>query len=159
MGVYLDNYSKNFVIHHNVIWNNSGVGIRLNSPSNNNDVFHNTVLENGKAFAVFTYRGQTPDQSGTRIINNLYSGEMQVVQGELAPEQKSNVQASSVGLLPPTPANTFHAPHRPGRDQGVVIEGFRVETIGAAPDVGAYEAGNPFWKPGPRTQPRQATLR
>ena len=84
VGIYLDNYSKNFSVHHNVIWNNSGAGIRLNSPSNDNQIYNNTVLNNGKSFAVFTYKGKTPNQLGTRIFNNLYSDELECVAGDFA---------------------------------------------------------------------------
>ena len=146
VGIYLDNYSSNFSVHHNVIWNNSGAGIRLNSPSNNNQIFNNTVLSNGKTFAVFTYAGKIPDQSGTKIFNNLYSDEAQFVTGQLAPEVRGNLLVNSDGLLPPSSSNMKIDRISENSQNGVTIQANGKN--GTA--VGAYQSGKRFWKPGPR---------
>ena len=33
IGIYLDNYTKNYVVHHNLVWNMNTSAIRLNTPS------------------------------------------------------------------------------------------------------------------------------
>jgi len=51
MGIYIDNYSRNFQIDHNVVWN-FGIretqtwsdGLRLNAPAENLRLFHNTAF-------------------------------------------------------------------------------------------------------------------
>ena len=60
-------------MHHNLSWNNNGAGITLNSDAENHLVANNTIVDNQKPFATFTYSGHTPTQKGTRIINNLIS--------------------------------------------------------------------------------------
>ena len=146
VGIYLDNYSKNFNIHHNVIWNNSGAGIRLNSPSNNNQVYNNTILNNGKSFAVFTYRGKTPNQSGTKIFNNIYSDELQFVTGEHAPEIRANVLVNPEGLLPPSSSNTRVEQIQLGKQLGTLGQHQNANRT----ELGAYESGKNFWQPGQR---------
>ncbi|MCH1440951.1 MAG: right-handed parallel beta-helix repeat-containing protein [Rubripirellula sp.] len=146
VGIYLDNYSKNFSVHHNVIWNNSGAGIRLNSPSNDNQIYNNTLLGNGKSFAVFTYRGKIPNQSGTKVYHNLYSGELQFVEGNFAPEVRGNVFVKAEPLLSPSPSNMVLERIAKENLPAVTSPG----TASTASAIGAYEAGKPFWKPGPR---------
>lgn len=48
-GIYLDNYTKNFIIDHNVVWDigltlNSQRGITLNAPNSGNRLYHNTLI-------------------------------------------------------------------------------------------------------------------
>ena len=140
VGIYLDNYSKNFSVHHNVIWNNSGAGIRLNSPSNDNQIYNNTLLGNAKSFAVFTYQGKIPDQSGTKVYNNQYSDALEFVDGKFAPEVRGNVFLKTEPLLPPSPSQQDLERIANDHQPDVASQG----------KVGAYEPGRPFWRPGQR---------
>ena len=44
-GIYLDNWTYNFSVHHNIV-NNTGVGININKPHNNHLIYHNTLYNN-----------------------------------------------------------------------------------------------------------------
>ena len=146
VGIYLDNYSKNFSIHHNVIWNNSGAGIRLNSPSNDNQIFNNTLAANGKSFAVFTYKGKIPNQSGTQVYNNVYGGELEFVDGKFAPEVRGNVFLQTDPSRWSSPKDMVFEFVDTERRSGLASQG-KLDK-GSAP--GAYQTGNPFWTPGRR---------
>ncbi len=142
VGVYLDNFSTNFVIHHNLIFNNSNVGIRLNSDSISNLVCNNTVVKNrAGAFGVFTYPGKIPSQQGTRIINNLVTGKMDFVKGELAPMLEANGEF-------PVDAQGLPTPGSGAVDAGVNVPGITSQFSGKAPDIGAYESGAKPWQAG-----------
>ena len=71
VGIYLDNFCKNFVVHHNVVWACGSSGITLNCDAHNHLVANNTIAQCPKAFGTFAYHRYTPDQTGTRIVNNL----------------------------------------------------------------------------------------
>ena len=43
IGIYLDQASRGFLVHHNVVWNTQDVGIRTNLPTTNNRIYHNTL--------------------------------------------------------------------------------------------------------------------
>ena len=45
VGIYLDNWTYNFIVHHNVI-NNTGTGLNINSPNNNHVIYNNTLFGN-----------------------------------------------------------------------------------------------------------------
>ncbi len=144
-GVYLDCYNENFVVHHNVIWNCSWAGIQLNGYSRGNVVYNNTIWGCGAAFMTYSYPGDVPDQSGTRVFNNLYAGKASFVSGRLGPWQSHNLQAD---VLKTIDAN--YVPRRGGSavDVGAVAPGIENLYKGKAPDVGAYEYGGDPWRAG-----------
>lgn len=45
-GVYLDNYDRNYVVDHNVVWDFGAAqaGIYINSPTLGHEIYHNTVI-------------------------------------------------------------------------------------------------------------------
>lgn len=68
LGIYLDNYSKNYLVHHNVVWN-VPVGIRLNRPTGFIMVLNNTVSsEINNVYG--PWEGPYP-QWGSHLVNNL----------------------------------------------------------------------------------------
>ena len=151
-GIYLDNFSKNFIVHHNVVWNCSFTSIRLNSDALNHQVYNNTITmreatPGAAAFGVYTYKNYTPTMKGTRIINNLVNGPMdpkarnQFVQGELGPELHHNGPAA-------VDRDGYPVAGSSAIDAGVVIAGITDGYQGKAPDLGAYESGKPRWTAG-----------
>jgi len=75
MGIYIDNYSHNFQIDHNVVWN-FGVlstqtwsdGLRLNSPTEDIRLFHNTLFRCRN----YDYSTYTPYIPGSNTPENVY---------------------------------------------------------------------------------------
>ena len=45
VGIYLDNFEKNFIVHHNLVWNCSGSGIRMNSDALEHLIANNTIQQ------------------------------------------------------------------------------------------------------------------
>jgi autotransporter-associated beta strand protein len=75
MGIYIDNYSHNFQIDHNVVWN-FGVlstqtwsdGLRLNAPAEDLRLFHNTLFRCRN----YNYSTYTPYMPGSNTPENVY---------------------------------------------------------------------------------------
>lgn len=137
-GIYLDNDSSNFLIHHNVVWNTPSPGIFLNTVSSNQQIYNNTLWNNGdsaimggdinvKVYNNFSDRGF----SGTDVKNNLTTSDPRFVDSA-----NGNFQLQSGS---------------PAIDQGIVISGFTDGYVGSAPDIGAYEFGVQAWKAGANT--------
>ena len=147
VGIYLDNFSKNFFVHHNVVWNNSSVDINLNSDALNHLICNNTVSQSARPFGTYAHRGYTPTMKGTRIINNLVNEKLQLknphmfVQGELGPEIHHNGQGALDREGYPTVDSK-------AIDAGVIVPGITDGFQGKAPDLGAYEFGGPRWTAG-----------
>ena len=146
-GIYLDNFSSNFIVHHNVVWGSGSDALHINSDALNHQIYNNTVTQNRKAFGTYCYAAYTPTMKGTRIVNNLVNDLMdtrdsrQFVQGELGPEMSHNASGAVDARGYPTMASA-------AIDAGVVIEGITDGHKGKAPDLGAYESGAPRWVAG-----------
>jgi hypothetical protein len=95
VGIYIDNGSQNFLVHHNVLWNNVGDGFRLNPGYNptlsvgtsyGNRIYNNTVglghttsIGSTQAFLagygyLDTYFKDPNGSSPTHIKNNILMG-------------------------------------------------------------------------------------
>ena len=141
-GIYLDNYSSNYIVHHNLVWNVSGDAIQLNSPSLNNLIYNNTLMQNcALAFGYYAYPGETPDQRGTKVKNNLIKATAQFVTGANAPEvaYNGNYSIYTTGW-PSTGSGAINA--------GTIIPGYTDGYVGSAPDIGCYETGTSGWQAG-----------
>jgi hypothetical protein len=146
-GIYLDNFSKNFIVHHNVVWNTTACGIHINCDALNHLIANNTVALSSKPFGTFTYAAYTPTMKGTRILNNL-------VNAPLRPEDPSTFVQGALG--PELQRNTYGAVDRDGVpvkgstaiDAGIEVAGITDGFVGKAPDLGAYEFGRPRWVAG-----------
>jgi hypothetical protein len=147
VGIYLDNFCKNFVVHHNVVWACGSSGITLNCDALNHLVANNTVAQCPRAFGTFAYHRYTPDQSGTRIVNNLLLAQFdrtdprQVISGP----KGATLEANAAGAVD---ANGVPTADSKAVDAGVVVPGITDGFCGAAPDLGVYERGAVVWRPG-----------
>jgi len=154
-GIYLDNFSSDFVVHHNVVWNCGGDGFHINSDALNHLIYNNTISHVRRPFGTYCYAKYTPTMKGMRVINNLVNGRVQrrdpseFVQGELGPEYHH----SGPGAVD---RDGYPMPGSAAIDAGVPIAGITDGFQGAAPDLGAYEAGGPRWTAGADWQDPEA---
>lgn len=154
-GIYLDNFSSDFVVHHNVIWNCGGDGFHINSDALSHLVYNNTVTHVRRPFGTYCYAKYTPTMKGMRVINNLVNGRVQrldpteFVQGELGPEYHHNGPGA-------VDASAYPVADSAAIDAGVAIPGITDGFQGAAPDLGAYESGGPRWTAGADWQDPEA---
>lgn len=146
-GIYLDNFCKNFIVHHNVVWNCTGSAVRLNCDALDHQVYNNTLQQAREPFGTYTYAAYTPTMKGTRIVNNLVNAAIhpknpwEFVQGSLGPELHHNGPGATDRDGYPTAGSA-------AIDAGVVLPGITDGYQGKAPDLGAYEFGKPRWTAG-----------
>ncbi|MGQ9525133.1 MAG: right-handed parallel beta-helix repeat-containing protein [Armatimonadota bacterium] len=144
VGIYIDNGSSNHIIHHNVCWSNPDSGIRLNTPSHNNLVYHNTVIQNGNSLGYWG-PNDNKDQAGCQVVNNIFTDQVSV---GTSIDMHHNFQGKDPKLVDPAALNFRLRPDSPCRGAGVRIEGITAAPFGPSADLGAYEAGMPYWRPG-----------
>jgi len=137
-GIYNDNYSRNFIQHHNVIWN-CEAGIRLNGPHDAMQVYNNTLFGCSDV-GTYTYN-QWPNYTPAYWVY-----------GNIMVSSRSNnlYLASSPGSqLQDYAAYDFRL--KPGAaaiDAGVAVPPYTDGWLGTAPDLGAYETGRSKWTAG-----------
>lgn len=136
-GIYLDNGSSNYLIHHNVVWNVPNAMI-LNTPNNFNLIYNNTYYGPGRIIG--------DDWYGDQIVNNIV--------GAAAPSNEAkwanNLHPGDPNLdfVNPAGGNFRIGSNSAAIDAGQVITGITTGYSGSAPDIGAYEYGGTDWTPG-----------
>ncbi len=145
MGIYLDNDTRNFVIHHNVVWNTSrhglfAAGVDLSKyPSGSNRKFYNNTVDGGIGAQAKQGNGFNQTLLGTEFKNNY------AIASDLT-DPNLILQSNRLDdpLIVKQPGQDFSLRHdSPTIDAGVIIPGYTDGYIGAAPDIGAYEFGRP----------------
>ncbi|MDO6800820.1 right-handed parallel beta-helix repeat-containing protein [Wenyingzhuangia sp. 1_MG-2023] len=144
-GIYLDNNSKGYTVHHNVIWNVSWSGYQVNWNNTDLDFYHNTIWNSGIAMDSWV---NGYNQENNKIYNNFASS------GEWFTETATDFDIQNNLITATSPfedADTHNFMPKAGSsvlEQGQVISGFTKPYKGAAPDIGAYERGGTQWTAG-----------
>lgn len=139
-GIYLDNYCRNFIVDHNVIWN-CEAGVRVNGPAEGHRIYNNTLFhcQDVGTHTYHVWPPKTPHVKaewpkrvyGYNKGNNLYLGKVPNL--ELTDADKS-------WFWPKLGSRAI--------DTGKPVKGITDDFVGNAPDQGAYETGGPRWVPG-----------
>ena len=143
-GIYLDNDSKGFLAHHNVIWNVTWTGFQLNWDNWNNNIYHNTILNIGDVMGVWV-NGKL--QQNNRVWNNYTNTPDWLT--ETGFDHKDNILDEGALLIEDIDAKNFMPLSGSALVDGAdVIDGFEKEFKAASPDIGAYELGGVMWTAG-----------
>ena len=127
-GIYLDNDSSNFLIHHNMVWNTPSPGILLNPVSSNQQIYNNTLWNNGNSAIM-------GGDINVKVYNNFSN------RGFAGTDLRNNLTTSNPRFVDFANGNFQPQSGSPAIDQGIVISGFTDGYVGSAPDIGAYEFG------------------
>lgn len=144
-GLYLDEAASPFLIHHNVVYNIPGAGLRLNgsipSQSNINNLIYNNTFAGANNTSVANYLAN--HMNGNQIYNNIFEGTVNIATGASFANNTTNPLFVNAGSA------DFHLQsNSPGKDHGLVISGITDGFVGDAPDAGAYEYGGTDWTAG-----------
>ncbi|WP_152286114.1 T9SS type A sorting domain-containing protein [Flavicella marina] len=145
-GIYLDNDSKGFTVHHNVVWNVSWTGYQVNWNNTNLDFFHNTIWNPDEAMASWV---NGFSQENNKIYNN-YSSHPDWFAGENGTEFdiKNNLIDANSPFEDAENQNFYPKSGSAVVDKAPTINGFDKPYKGASPDIGAYELGGTRWTAG-----------
>lgn len=146
-GVYLDNNASDVTVHHNISYNISAFGGKVNLPNSFVLWYNNTHYNSGRvdAWGPSTSRDAS---EGSRFYNNIVS----TLDGDLtnssAPAAASNnVFTTSGSTFVNAAAGDFRLRSgSPAIDAGRQIDRITDGFLGAAPDAGAVEFGQPMWE-------------
>jgi hypothetical protein len=149
VGVYLDNGSRNYLVHHNVIHHIKGMGMQFNFPGNNLRAYNNTIYKTVRNMGAYghDFPGVTPGDC--KIFNN-YSDKHLLTANWV--ESKKNLITNTDYLQDRDNENFL-----PKSGASLINKGMRVDELkdipfsGKAPDLGAYEYGRIPWDVGPES--------
>lgn len=141
-GIYLDNNSKGYSVHHNVVWNISWSGIQINWDNWNIDIFNNSIYNVESAMG----RWENGYTIKDLVIKNNYASIDEWIGTDVS-SSTNRINASSPfrslsekDFRPKSGSDLI--------DGGEVISGITDGYQGMNPDVGAYEDGVTPWIPG-----------
>lgn len=140
-GIYLDNGSSNFIVHHNVVWDCPTMsGIFYNSPATAHQTYNNTIWNCGEGYGI---RMNSPYYE-LKVYNNLSNKPFMGndVQNNLQSSNPKFVNSGENGLKFRLNSNS------PAVDYGKTVDGITDGYVGSAPDAGAYEYGGTEWTAG-----------
>jgi len=144
-GIYIDNGSFNYIIHHNLIWNVDKalvVNTRENKPkeiSRGLVILNNTLI--GNIYGYGWKHCRTPDAV---IANNIFKGKTTFGVGAKA---SHNLLDKDDPMF--VKGLSFELQERsPARGAGITKAPYTVSTSSHAPDLGALPYGVPPWKAG-----------
>jgi hypothetical protein len=143
-GIYLDNYSENFVIDHNVVWGCKDA-MRLNTPNDSILVYNNTLISSvnsfdywGGNFARVSY--------ANRVYNNIFSNATNFPPDIVL---DNNIYSNINPLYVDAIANNYRlTSSSPAIDKGRILNGISDVYANTMPDVGAYEYNGEDWTAG-----------
>ena len=138
-GIFLDCYTANYLLHHNVIWGVGKDAIRLNRAQNFTVVANNTILGGVTTWG----RPHFDDMYGVRLYNNVITGPM-----PRHPDVVAENNVRSARFADYRKRVFLLDKGSPGIDAGRVLPGITECDAGCRPDCGAYETGVKPWKPG-----------
>lgn len=142
-GIYLDNGNANYNVHHNVVWN-CFVGINVNTPSKNVQVWNNTIIKNQfnmgcwplttPLINVHTYNNLTDSDRTSYLWNPFYGTKID-----------SNVIQTNIYKTLVNPRmrrfDCYNDPLIRGK-------GLKNSSNGLNSDIGAYPYNGHYWVPG-----------
>lgn len=150
-GIYLDGeFTKNFIIHHNVIWNATSALV-LNCVSTNNLIYNNTLV--GTLFSVSGTAGNIGrrELTNTRMINNIFTATVNttVTSPSAAAVEQNNLYRPTDPVFVDAVSRDYRIQSTsPATDTGQVLAGYTDGYSGVAPDIGASEGQGSAWPSG-----------
>jgi len=142
-GIYFDHCSHNAIVHHNVVWNVPGPPLQINNPAYFMLGYNNTFWNTGD-LSTFDHSHRN-DLYGTRLHNNVSPKAIRLPD-HVAKDH--NLVATASPLADPAQRRFGLQPGSAALGGGVPLVGVTHSLAGKAPDMGAYEAGLPEWRPG-----------
>lgn len=152
-GIYLDNGTSDYVVHHNIIWN-VPTAIHVNMPSYNNKVYNNTALGTSQSLDVgFQSSSFTYDYTGTEFKNNIFTNTVYTYYGSATGSKLPIFQNNLLPGTDPKFANPSQHNYQlltgsPAINAGQVISPYTNGYVGSLPDIGAVEYGAAAWTAG-----------
>lgn len=141
-GIYLDNDSEAFTVHHNVVWNTEWSNIQINWNGKNINIYNNT-LWNGSA-VMGAWHKEGTQFSKVKVFNNLGDND----EWESQSDARSNIVSTDDPFVNLNGDDFRLKSGTSPVDAGLIIEGITDGYKGNSPDVGAYEFGGKDWRAG-----------
>ncbi|GKX28197.1 hypothetical protein SH1V18_06770 [Vallitalea longa] len=138
-GLYADCDTRNLIMYRNVVWNNSAVGLLLNTPNNFVLAYNNSFYNSGSEFSWGQSTLYGNDMYGDKLFNNIFRNGISPRNGC---EVKNNIINQDPNFVNPSNGDLHIESNSVAIDAGMILPNITDNYIGDAPDAGAYEYGD-----------------
>lgn len=143
-GIYLDNNSKGYDVHHNVVWNVTWNGLMINWNNTDINFYNNTIWQAGNAMGRWA---NGYDMDRIRVYSN-YSDTSSDGSDWIGTDIGVNIINANQPFVSAQDTNFVPSAGSYLIDAGVELAGFTDGFNGSSPDVGAYEFDQDRWVAG-----------
>lgn len=151
-GIYLDNHSKGYTVHHNVVSDITWAGIQINWDNWNLDFYNNSIYNAHDGAMGRWENGYTLQDV---VVKNNYASKTSVAASYVINGWIGTDVSATTNIIASTSpfVSVSNKDFRPAQgsvliDAGEVISGITDGFAGTGPDIGAYEFGVTPWKAG-----------
>jgi hypothetical protein len=145
-GIYLDNNTSGFNVHHNVVWciktGIASAAFGTNAPNTNELYCNNTTYNNALPRTVID---SATGYTNFRVVNWLCDS---VMPRNISFTMQTNYSGTQHRMVAPDYFHFELAAGSPCIDAGTGVSPYTTGYAGSAPDIGAYEYGKTPWRPG-----------
>ena len=143
VGIYLDDDSSYYLVHHNITWN-VAAGMKVNSSAKYDQIYNNTL--DATEFSI-AKNWAVSDWTGTYIENNILTHSIEW--GEMNATIQYNLNpGGNPGFTNPSAGDYSLQWYSPAIDAGQIIAPYTNGYVGAMPDIGALEYRQPAFSSG-----------
>ena len=141
VGIFLDNSSSNYVVHHNVVWNTNHA-MKLNYTSRGHRVYNNTLA--GTNTSIDT--SSNSSMPGTTFKNNIFTNTVKIAGNA---SEGNNLYSDDDARFADAGDGDFTLKSSsPAIDEGATLSPYTNGYAGDAPDIGALEYGKSAFRSG-----------
>jgi hypothetical protein len=157
VGIYLDDWTRNHVVHHNVVWE-VGEGMAMNPPnSTGHTVCHNTLDSDLAAIGMWWQKQEWHNMAGSRFVNNIFVAHLS---RKIPPETVGTnlFKGADARFVDRKNGDYRLGTGSPAIDAGEMLPPWTDGFAGKAPDLGALESGKEPWAYGSTIPEREWML-
>jgi hypothetical protein len=136
IGIYLDDMTRNHVVHHNLVCQVSEA-LALNPPNSQGNLILNNTLDGYNVSIGMSLR-RPQDMTGSRLINNIFTNRLPKEKPKMGVGKNLFCETDARFVDRPK-ADYQLAPDSPAVDAGVEMPPYSDGFAGRAPDLGAFE--------------------
>jgi hypothetical protein len=140
-GIFLDNSSSNYVLHHNVVYNVNHA-LKLNYASKGHKVYNNTLSGTDDSVGA----SSNSSMSGTVFKNNIFTNSVKIAGNA---SESFNLYSDTDARFTDAGRGDFTLKSSsPAVDEGATLSPYTNGYSGSAPDIGALEYGKGEFRAG-----------